>query len=241
MLLLGAMMAGAALGLATSVHCAAMCGPIAALSCGKNGKNIALYQLGRIISYGLLGVLAGTLGSTIRQHISVKSAGLMATGMLGIGLAMAAWQMWKTGKPKLIKLGKKDAPPLKTSALAGLGTALLPCGALWAAILVATTRNSLAEGVLLMISFAAVSGIGPVAAGFIAGWISSWQTGRKWLAIVLAIAAGFFIVRTIDGVLQKEPKSCCAGKKHAAVIAPLERPHVTEPKQMPTLRPTQQS
>ena len=53
------------LGLLGSLHCAAMCGPLMlALPAGQGGagRHLAgriLYQLGRVTTYCLLGVLAG--------------------------------------------------------------------------------------------------------------------------------------------------------------------------------------
>ncbi len=59
-----AVIAGAAAGLASVPHCTAMCGPLAAYACsgrpGASGQS--RYQLGRFISYSVLGAIAGTLG-----------------------------------------------------------------------------------------------------------------------------------------------------------------------------------
>ena len=60
------------LGLASTFHCVAMCGPIAmALPIGKlnsTQKLVAIisYHLTRIIVYGLLGLLIGLLGEFLR-------------------------------------------------------------------------------------------------------------------------------------------------------------------------------
>src|SRR5687768_12214271 len=48
---------GAATGLASSMHCAAMCGPLAASACSRRSHRAALvrYQLGRTIGYAAAG------------------------------------------------------------------------------------------------------------------------------------------------------------------------------------------
>ena len=59
------------LGLLGSLHCAAMCGPLLlALPAapGGAGQFIAgrvIYQLGRLVTYGLLGMAAGFVGQSI--------------------------------------------------------------------------------------------------------------------------------------------------------------------------------
>ena len=60
-----------ALGLLGSLHCAAMCGPLQfalPLPPGGPGKVVAgrmLYQLGRVATYCLIGVVAGLSGKSI--------------------------------------------------------------------------------------------------------------------------------------------------------------------------------
>ena len=55
-------------GLATSLHCAGMCGPVAcSLMALKSGEDqqmqaAALYHIGRLCSYAAIGVIAGSLG-----------------------------------------------------------------------------------------------------------------------------------------------------------------------------------
>ena len=60
-----------ALGLLGSLHCAAMCGPLLLalpVAVGGAGRFIAgrvIYQLGRVLTYALLGILAGVLGKSV--------------------------------------------------------------------------------------------------------------------------------------------------------------------------------
>ena len=58
-------------GLASGLHCAGMCGPLALAlpTTGSTRANLfagrAAYNLGRILTYGLLGALFGLLGQTL--------------------------------------------------------------------------------------------------------------------------------------------------------------------------------
>jgi sulfite exporter TauE/SafE len=76
------------LGLASSLHCIGMCGPIA-LALPLNRKNflteitgLVSYNLGRIISYASLGLLFGGLGKGIyiftqQQYLSIAAGVFM--------------------------------------------------------------------------------------------------------------------------------------------------------------------
>jgi uncharacterized protein len=62
------------LGLASSLHCVGMCGPLIMsvpvqhLPEGKKTIGILLYQLGRIGTYVVFGVIAGLLGWRVFHH-----------------------------------------------------------------------------------------------------------------------------------------------------------------------------
>jgi len=49
------------LGLAGSPHCAAMCGPIHLFLARAGGRGLWAYHVGRVITYGGIGALAGVL------------------------------------------------------------------------------------------------------------------------------------------------------------------------------------
>ena len=59
------------LGLLGSLHCAAMCGPLmlalpdGSASAGHFIAGRIIYQLGRVLTYGLLGIVGGLVGKSI--------------------------------------------------------------------------------------------------------------------------------------------------------------------------------
>ena len=75
------------LGLGGSLHCIGMCGPIAAIVPGGNSNTPAnklikslTYNLGRIATYGLIGLLFGYFGK------SLQLIGLQQSISIGVGV-----------------------------------------------------------------------------------------------------------------------------------------------------------
>ncbi len=163
--------------LAGSPHCAGMCGVFVAMACGTHrdaGRRAHLrgqlaYHGGRLVGYGALGVLAGTLGGAI--DMGARAAGLQhaaailaATTMLLVG---GAWLLRETGMrlphvptPRFVKstfrsgIAQADRFGPTGRALAiGLLTVLLPCGWLWAFAIIAAGTASPAWGAAVMATF----------------------------------------------------------------------------------------
>jgi sulfite exporter TauE/SafE len=141
-------LAAFAAGLATSLHCAGMCGPLA---CAVGAKPLG-YHVSRLISYPLAGAICGGLGQTV---VSIfRSAPLriapwaMAFVLLGIAL----------GLEKRIPQPRWSARLMLRARLRqnlGLLTPLLPCGPLWLMLGVAAMSSSALSGALLLAAFTA--------------------------------------------------------------------------------------
>ena len=81
------------IGLMGSFHCAGMCGPIA-VALPLHGNTIlqkifggALYNIGRTVTYGIMGAIFGLLGQGLQligfqQKVSVIMGGLMIVSVL---------------------------------------------------------------------------------------------------------------------------------------------------------------
>ena len=135
--MLGAIVAGAAAGLASIPHCAGMCGPLAAYACSGRPRAHAPYHLGRLASYAFTGALAGTFGGAALAWLERPIAQAILSWTLALGLGLAAWRLWRSptarpaealvqlrSKPEAQRAGRLRAP------LLGLFTGFLPCGAL---------------------------------------------------------------------------------------------------------------
>ncbi len=157
------------IGLIGSFHCIGMCGPIAvALPLGSRswfGKvyGALLYNLGRSITYGLLGGLFGLLGK------GIEMAGFQQWASIVIGIVMIMTVVF----PFLFK-GKLNLDQLlfgyagrminrfralfgiqsyKNLLLIGLLNGFLPCGLVYVAVAGAINTNDVLMGVLFMIVF----------------------------------------------------------------------------------------
>jgi uncharacterized protein len=153
------------LGLAGSLHCAGMCGPLAlALPTPATGAisffaGRTAYNFGRIATYALLGVLFGTLGKTLFL------AGLQRWSSIALGLALLAG-FFSSNRLAAAKPISALVSRLRTGmsqflrqrsfvSLAALGmlNGLLPCGLVYVAAAGATATGSLCGGALYMLVF----------------------------------------------------------------------------------------
>lgn len=203
-----------ALGLATSVHCILMCGPMVltyAVRCEDDGWRAKVapnlvYQVAKIFSYATVGVLLGVIGSAfnvdgLRPWIMV-AAGLF---MIVLGLGMTGrvpWAARLAPRPprflvralsRLRRKAKSDAEEgtdtLAVPAAFGLLTGLMPCAPLQAAQLVAASSGSALSGGLVMLAF----GVGTAPLMLLFGTASSLvpKTWKARMNLVLAAVVIF--------------------------------------------------
>jgi len=163
------LLGGFALGLAGSLHCAGMCGPIAiALPNNRSSwpRHITekmTYQFGRVITYTTLGAIVGLGGSAISlfgygQLLSILSGAMMIAVLLLQLLwrreLIAGRQIERIVAPLKHRLSKLLA---KHGTLAHLGigllNGLLPCGLVTAALVGAVGFGSLSSSAVFMFGF----------------------------------------------------------------------------------------
>ena len=129
----------------------------------KNGL-ILTYHVGRLISYSLLGLIAGFVGVAIFQSIMSNSAPRIVLGavLVLIGLAMLGLplfnQLERVGMrfwQSLAPLRKKVFPidSFGKALFAGLLWGFLPCGLVYGALMMAIAGNNIATGAALMFVF----------------------------------------------------------------------------------------
>jgi sulfite exporter TauE/SafE len=156
------------LGLLGSLHCAAMCGPLMlALPVPPGGpvRFVAgrlVYQLGRITTYGLLGVVAGLAGK------SLLLAGFQRWISIGLGLAILLGFLLSKKIPlttpvtrlvtwlKNAMAAQLQRRSFASLAVLGLLNGLLPCGLVYVALASAVAGGSLSAGA----GYMAVFGLG---------------------------------------------------------------------------------
>ena len=204
------------LGLMGSFHCAGMCGPIA-IALPLHGNNIpqkifggSLYNLGRTLTYGVMGAIFGLLGQGVvmigfQQKISIVMGALMIVSVIFPSLFRNQYHMeksWFSLVGKLKKyIGKLFAVRSFSSLFfIGLLNGLLPCGLVYMAIAGAIGTGEVVLGSLYMMMF----GLGTIPMMLsiaIAGNILSVAIRRKInrLIPVLVVLVGiFFILRGLS-------------------------------------------
>lgn len=118
-----------------NVHCLGMCGPLVLMIGQHRFRN--LYFLGRLLSFGIAGMIAGELGAVLNvflnyYHISAAASFLFGTIIFIIGLQSFGYIHWQILKPSskinhfISSLLLKDTG--WTTFLFGFFTVLLPCG-----------------------------------------------------------------------------------------------------------------
>ncbi|MBU1369526.1 MAG: sulfite exporter TauE/SafE family protein [Bacteroidetes bacterium] len=157
------------IGLIGSFHCIGMCGPIAvALPVGNKttfGKfnGVLLYNLGRSVTYGILGALFGLLGK------GIEMAGFQQWASILLGVVMISTVLFPFlfhGKLRIDQLLTGYAGRLianfrklfgkssyKNLLIIGLLNGLLPCGLVYVAVAGAINTNSVANGIAFMFVF----------------------------------------------------------------------------------------
>jgi sulfite exporter TauE/SafE len=153
------------LGLLGSLHCAAMCGPLMlALSVppGGAGRFVAgrvTYQLGRVTTYVLLGVVAGLIGKSIflaglQRWLSIAlGVAILAGFLISKKISLTAPVVRMVAKLKTAMSAQLRKRSFRSLALLGMLNGLLPCGLVYVAMAGAVSRGTLGEGVVYMATF----------------------------------------------------------------------------------------
>lgn len=161
------------IGLLTSVHCIAMCGGINLSQCMSIPKGSAkaqdglgylwpsmLYNLGRVISYTVVGGIVGAVGSVISFNGSLKGIVQIAAGIFMVIMGFSMLQVFPELRrlvPRMPQVIAKKIYSKKESSnrpfYVGLLNGLMPCGPLQAMQLYALSTGSPLKGALAMFLF----------------------------------------------------------------------------------------
>ena len=159
-------LAALAAGLATSLHCAGMCGPIAcglgnlAKSESERLTAASLYHGARLLSYGIIGGICGALGQQPLKWFFGSPAVLLPWVMVGVLVLMAFGLEKKIPRPAILNrfTARTRFKACKFSAYGGasamgLLTPLLPCGPLYLVFGTALLAGSAAKGAEFTLAF----------------------------------------------------------------------------------------
>ncbi len=153
-------------GLITSVHCVAMCGP---LSCAftptkANDANpqfvLTCYHLAKLLSYAIVGTLAGTFGSVVIRSVSSSWLNLLPWILVVFFLVVAfrldrffPKPIWMGGLYKKMTARYSRLQKPVAAAMIGLASPLLPCGPLYMIFGLALFSGSALKGAEFAIGF----------------------------------------------------------------------------------------
>lgn len=220
------------LGLAGSLHCAGMCGPLvlALPGAGRSGPAYALgrlvYNAGRLVTYGLLGMVFGLIGRTLavagfQRWVCLAAGAAILTGLMvsrrsvlpGLVAQPVSWLKASLGR----LLQRRSFASL--FCFGGLN-GLLPCGLVYVACAGAAASGGLMSSIEYMLVFGLgtvpmMLGIGLVGRVVPAGFRLKFQ---RAIPVCLVLVGFLLILRGLSlGIPYVSPdlgasggKSCCA-------------------------------
>lgn len=150
-----------------SLHCAVMCGPIV-LGLPLKQQNrwytfaqITLYQLGRTLTYTILGLIIGYIGNSFVFYAKQETLSLI------IGILLVSFTALQLSGKYISYLGKLQSKMLNPLSklmgkvfnlpfwgfLAGMLNGLIPCGMVYLALATALNSASYKDGAIFMFLF----------------------------------------------------------------------------------------
>jgi sulfite exporter TauE/SafE len=205
-------------GLAGGAHCAAMCGGLAGIACGRKSEGTGrgvwwsralAYNAGRIASYAAAGALAGGFGAaglalraTPLTHQALLAA--MSLSMILFALYLAGFTpfvraietaggtLWRHIQPHSRRFLPADSAPRAF----GLGVlwGWLPCGMVYAALIAALATANPLHGGMVMAAFGLGTLPNLLAVGAWLGYVAKLAKARgpRLIGAALIAAVGVF-------------------------------------------------
>ncbi|WP_446051670.1 sulfite exporter TauE/SafE family protein [Zobellia laminariae] len=201
------------LGLMGSLHCVGMCGPIAFMLPVDHSNNVKkfgqifIYHFGRLMAYGIIGLVFGLLGKGLsifgaQQKLSIAIGVLMILIVLipyktfsKYNLSKPIYKVISKVKNQLGKELKKKSPD--TFLTIGFLNGFLPCGLVYMALFGAVAMGNALQGSLYMMLF----GLGTVPLMTAAIYFSNLLKGgirqkvQKAIPVFVVIIGLLFILR----------------------------------------------
>jgi sulfite exporter TauE/SafE len=206
--------AGLITGFLGSAHCVGMCGPlVAALSLsgqreqGKSGRGLPFhlfYNIGRTLTYTLLGLLTGLAGSMmfLKSDLAlVTRILLLATDLLVIMVGLNVLGVLRPFAFAAAKTASYNSPLVGLPA--GLVFGLIPCGFTYAMLMVAAQSADPTRGALTMLGF----GLGTAPAVLLSGSFAHLLRGKTghWMVraagLVIALLGSYHLYKHLMPLL----------------------------------------
>ncbi len=203
------------LGLVSSLHCIGMCGPIAMMlpvdrhNKTKKALQIILYHLGRLSSYGFLGLIFGLIGRSL-YLAGIQRKLSIVIGIIIISVAIIPERIfarYNFSKPiyRIISyvkssLGKQFKNRSNKSIFTiGILNGFLPCGMVYVALFGALAMQNALYGMLFMILY----GLGTVPLMSVIVYFSSFiknSLGKNLSAIIPVVTVSIGVLFVLRGL-----------------------------------------
>lgn len=226
-------------GVLTSIHCVGMCGGIMITqSISTESKNkfdalkpAILYNMGRVISYTILGAVIGAVGSAFSLSIKSKAAVQIIAGafMIMMGFNMAGFKMFRKFQLHMPKSFCKIKSKYSSPFVVGLLNGLMPCGPLQTMQIFALGTSSPVKGALAMLAFSLGTVPLMLTFGGLSGLLSKGYT-KKLLKMsgVLVIVLGLIMSNRGFAIIGIAPANVFALDKAEKSIGENTNPNVAK-------------
>lgn len=215
------------IGVFTSFHCIAMCGGLnIAATANSNRESVFWYNLGRLISYTIIGGILGLIGSFFTINMRVKASIGLAVAVLMLILGLRFLNVETIRLPKNISKKINFLPYIKSkfsnikfinkSLSIGLLNGFMPCGPLQTMQFLAIATGSFVSGALSLFFFC----LGTIPLMTIVGLSFSSLTSK--FKNIMANISGVLIIVFAVSLLQNNlallglnffPQTICSSKE----------------------------
>lgn len=141
-------------GLLTSIHCISMCGAINLMATINTSSKISikrplLYNIGRVLSYTLIGGIVGLIGSILSISTTISGIIILIASILMFLMALNMLGLIRLKRIKIFNFKSKS----HNAFVIGLLNGFMPCGPLQAMQVYALSTGSFMRGAFSMFLF----------------------------------------------------------------------------------------
>ncbi len=231
-------------GLVSSLHCVGMCGPIVLTygislnrrSYGRQALSHLSYNAGRILTYSVLGAVAGLAGKTlglighlagVEQVAALVAGGLMIlAGLFMLDLlpdnVLRRFDPLRYTSSFLRPLGSRvSSPSVSSKFTLGLMLGFLPCGLIYAALLKSMATGTAFAGALTMMAFGLGTALSLIGLGLFSTVFSSslarvnpGRWGTRLTAIGVALLGFLLVWRGLMPIMEAQTSASGAANCH---------------------------
>lgn len=154
------------IGLAGSLHCVGMCGPIALMIPGKGRQrwlSISLYHIGKLLTYLIIGTFFGLIVGTLHSYTTQIIFTFLSGGLLILFGFLPSFLNWVERKGfvffnRFIQFKNRLAKSLNKNKIEysfyiGFLNGFLPCAMVYSAAIAALAQKSFMNSIIFMLFF----------------------------------------------------------------------------------------